>query len=344
MREPVTTCVSAIVPPTRAERARAGAEGGSAAAHDTFLADWPALRTVECRQPAVPAPPGWPLTVAGWNIERCKHVEASAELLARAGADIVLATEMDCGMARSGQRHTTADLAGALGMGHAFGVEFVELGLGDPRETAEFAGESNRHGLHGNAVLSRLPIARAALLPLDDGGAWFVRAPKGDGQHRVGGRMALAVSIEMPGGPVCFAAAHFESESTPDSRAEEARRLVAGIAAVFGPGPAVIGGDLNTARFVDGAADPADWLDRPEASEPAFTVFRNAGFDWLAANTAAITTRAHPWHGPDWRGKKLDWLLTRGLAAHAPGVPAAIDGTGRVLSDHDPVLASVAPA
>ncbi|MBT6727211.1 MAG: hypothetical protein HOA75_10715 [Deltaproteobacteria bacterium] len=39
--------------------------------------------------------------------------------------------------------------------GYAFRVEFVELGLGDPPETAEFNGVPNEHGLHGNAILSR---------------------------------------------------------------------------------------------------------------------------------------------------------------------------------------------
>jgi hypothetical protein len=61
-----------------------------------------------------------------------------------------------------------------LGFGHVFGVEFVELALGDGRETDECAGQSNLHGLHGNAVLSRFPFDRVALIPLDGGGAWYV--------------------------------------------------------------------------------------------------------------------------------------------------------------------------
>lgn len=341
MRDPVTDCVAALVPPSAAARAEAAAQGGSRTAHDRYMADWPAMRQVECVQPPAPAGAAWPLTVVAWNIERCKHVEDSAGVLARAGADIVLATEMDLGMARSGQRHTTADLAGMLGMGHAFGVEFVELGLGDPRETADHAGQDNRQGLHGNAVLSRLPIAGAALIPLDDGGEWFVRAPKGDGQHRVGGRMAIAVSVEMPGGPVTFAAAHFESESTPHSRAAEARRLIAGIDAVFGPGPAVIGGDLNTKSFEGGAVDPDDWMANPETREPAFAVFAAAGFGWQAANAPGTTTRPHPWHPADLPRWKLDWLFTRGLAAKAPQVLAAVDDGGKTLSDHEPVMARI---
>ncbi|MBT7205226.1 MAG: hypothetical protein HN867_17330 [Deltaproteobacteria bacterium] len=66
-----------------------------------------------------------------------------------------MATEVDWGMARSKHRHTTKELAERLGWGYAFRVEFVELGLGDPPETAEFNGVPNEHGLHGNAILSR---------------------------------------------------------------------------------------------------------------------------------------------------------------------------------------------
>ena len=74
------------------------------------------------------------------------------------GADVVLLTELDVGMARSGNRHTVRELARTMGAGYAFGVEYVELGLGDDREKAWHAGESNAVGLHGNAILSKAPL------------------------------------------------------------------------------------------------------------------------------------------------------------------------------------------
>lgn len=42
--------------------------------------------------------------VVAWNLERCKRLEASAELLESLRPDLVLLSEMDWGMARSGNR------------------------------------------------------------------------------------------------------------------------------------------------------------------------------------------------------------------------------------------------
>ena len=146
------------------------------------------------------------------------------------GADIVLATEMDLGMARSGQHHTTRDLAEALGMGYAFGVEFVELGTGDPYETGLFKNIPNMHGLHGNAILSRYEIENVALLPLDAGGQWFTDTPKNDGQLRIGGRIAMAAQI----GGMTVVAAHYESESDAQGRADQTWRMLDLIAQEYG--------------------------------------------------------------------------------------------------------------
>ena len=44
-----------------------------------------------------------------------------------------LLSELDAGMARTQNLDTTRAIARDLGAGHAFGVEFVELGLGDTR-------------------------------------------------------------------------------------------------------------------------------------------------------------------------------------------------------------------
>ncbi len=331
MREIVTAAMDALPAPPAAERAAAAAGPASQAEHDRWMAAWPCLGAVELAQPTAPA--DGTVIVCAWNIERCKHVEASAALLAACGAGVVLATEMDRGMARAGQRHTTADLARALGMGWAFAVEFVELGLGDDREREACAGRGNAEGLHGNAVLSRWPILRAAMIPLDDGGGWF-RADMKQGQRRVGGRNAVAALIAAPGGPLWAVSVHFESESTPVSRAAEAQRLLAGLAALGAQGPAVVGGDLNVKEA------PVDLTD-PAPAEPAFATFAGAGFDWRGANAPGVTTRAHPWQPQDRPGRKLDWLLLRGLTTRDPWIAPALGSDGVVLSDHEPIGATL---
>ncbi|MEO0914201.1 MAG: endonuclease, partial [Pseudomonadota bacterium] len=94
MREPVQTVTEAMEPPSREARCLAAAGDRTAALHADYLATWPCLTTIEARQPADTQPPP-EITVAAWNIERCKRVPESAALLKTTGADIVLATEMD---------------------------------------------------------------------------------------------------------------------------------------------------------------------------------------------------------------------------------------------------------
>lgn len=344
MAGPIRTTVPNLVLPSQQDRDRAAQMWGSRQAHDQLVQEWPCLKTIELAMPAAPSPnQSTSLTVAAWNIERCKEVEASAQRLEHVGADIVLATEMDLGMARSGQRHTTRDLAHQLGFGYAFGVEFVELGLGDDFETAACAGMSNRHGLHGNAILSRWPLLDVTLIPLDEGGGWFVRAPKNDGQYRVGGRMAMAARIETASGEIAVVSVHYESESDAAGRAAQTQIMLTQLDELFGPMPAIIGGDLNTKAFLDAGMSPQQILAEPEKAEPSFEHFAKHGFDWRASNLGEVTTRLPP-HGPQDRPlKTLDWLFTRGVQASSPFILPALSATGEYLSDHEMIGATITP-
>ncbi len=69
-------------------------------------------------------------------------------------------------MARSGNVHTVRALTEASGEGYLYGVEFVELDLGNAREMREHAGERN-------AVVTALRIESACLIPLEESGFWF---------------------------------------------------------------------------------------------------------------------------------------------------------------------------
>ena len=337
MREPVRNTTPVLQPPSQEARQAAASGPRTLQEHDALLGTWPCLTHLELVQPKAASLPQT-LIIAAWNIERCKRVEETTEVLRSSGADIVLATEMDHGMARSGQRHTTRDLAEGLGMGYAFGVEFVELGTGDPYETGLFADVPNVHGLHGNAILSRYPLENVALLPLENCGTWFTGTPKNDGQFRIGGRMAMAAQI----GGVTYVSVHYESESDAEGRADQTRRLLKQIIKVFGDGPCVIGGDLNTAAFSDRRMSGAEILADPTVAEPSFAAFAEAGFDWQSCNAPGITTRAAPGKPVHYPLKKLDWLFVRGLGASNPAIIPAICDRGDYLSDHELITAQVA--
>lgn len=342
MRRVVTSTVPALPLPSLADRAAAAAARDDGA-HDRFLADWGCLNAVEVVPPPDPATTATDtLVVAAWNLERCKHVEASAAILAGRAPDVVLLTEMDLGCARSGQRHTTADLAARLGFGHVYGVEFVELGLGDARETRDHAGEVNRAGLHGNAVASRFPVLSAALVPLDDGGVWFGSAEEPD-QRRIGGRNAIVAELATPIGSLFAVSVHLESRSDPTRRREQMERLLGEVDRLAGDRPVVLGGDLNVFDLTRRGLDDEALMARPETVEPAFAVARAHGFAWDGANRPGVTTRPHPWQPADTERLRIDWLFVRGLAARDPWIDPALGPDGTPISDHDLVGAVVEP-
>src|SRR5690348_9109221 len=95
-------------------------------------------------------------------------------------ADVIVLNEVDWGMRRTEYRDVTADLAAALGMNYAYGVEFVEvdpIALGREKfeelsaaERAELLPEisidqARYRGLHGNAILSRFRLDNVRLEP-----------------------------------------------------------------------------------------------------------------------------------------------------------------------------------
>jgi hypothetical protein len=130
----IDRAVLSLPAPSQQLLAEARRVTASRAEHDRFAGSLPCLHAIELVPPPQPQPLGNRLRIAAWNAERCKYLPESASLLAGIGADVVLLTELDIGMARSGNRHTVRELAHMLGAGYAFGVEYVELGLGDDRE------------------------------------------------------------------------------------------------------------------------------------------------------------------------------------------------------------------
>jgi endonuclease/exonuclease/phosphatase family metal-dependent hydrolase len=340
----IVTDLSPVPPNVMARAARPGApEPHGALAREALVLDEIEVRPA---RPAAAAPQG-PVRIAAWNLERCKHIEPSAALLTRTGASLALLSEMDLGMAGSGDRHTTRDLAAAWSAeaGYAFATEFVEIGLGNQTESIVLAGQANARGLHGNAIVSRLPFRDVAVIPLEDhgGGSWWDL----DWHHRrIGGRMAVAATLDLHGQPVRVVSAHLESLPGPERREAQARRIVADLERTVGrDGAALIGGDINAVTLPPGteATERPDWFVAPEAYEGAFRVLREAGFTWMTANTPEPTRRQLPngWPVPPFN--RLDWFFVRGLKVSNPGVWPAVGEEGTSLSDHELVTLDVEP-
>jgi endonuclease/exonuclease/phosphatase family metal-dependent hydrolase len=347
-----------LAPIDRATRRAIAAGPRDRDTHARHLATLGFEGAIDAGAGSMPARDGRSPCVVAWNLERCKHVEASAELLRRLDADVLLLSELDWGMARSGQRHTARALAERLGFSWAYGVEFLELDEPDEAERSEVGEPArsprsgpNEVGFHGNAILARGGLLRPRLVRLEARGDWFDGAR---GERRVGGRCAVLAQVEAGGRAVTFAAAHLDSHGTRDDRAAEMRVLCDAIDAYDAAAPAVIGGDLNAfslalAEIGDAARvaaalreDPGRWAN-PVPHEPLFAVAAERGFAWSDANAPGVATLRHATpDGASRRGAmKLDWILVRGMTASEPRVVEAVGADGRPLSDHEAVACKV---
>lgn len=346
----VTRTVPALTPLDAAARERIAARPATGEEHARQFAACACLHELEVAPPPAPPPPlAGPVRITFWNAERGKFLDASAALLGGLGAAAHLLCELDLGMARSGQAHTARELAARLGAGYLFGAEFVELGLGDRWERERHAGEVNRAGLHGAAILSPHPLARPALVRLSADGAWFDGTR---GERRIGGRIALLATLGVADQPVTLADVHLESHSDPQSRAVQMARLLDAIDAYGGDQPVLLGGDFNTSTTSRGWARgtgarpvlPAERRLDPVPHEPLFEVAARRGYDWRACNTLGVPTeRTRPDGTPPPPLGRIDWFFSRSLAASDPQTVPAVNAEGVAISDHELLSVVISP-
>ena len=213
--------------------------------------------------------------------EKRKQVLSQIALMKQ--ADVIVLNEVDWGMKRTEYRNVAAELATALGMNYAYGVEFVEV---DPialgRETFEELSEKDQKelgaeikvdpalykGLHGSAILSRFPLENVRLRPFTyQAHDWYADeiksiSPVEKGKRKAadlvlqekirrevrrGGRMMLTAEIadaQLPDGRVTIVATHLEDKTKPEGRRKQIEELLAQLADV--KTAVVLAGDLNT--------------------------------------------------------------------------------------------------
>src|SRR5580700_3051272 len=217
------------------------------------------------------------------NPEKAKDDVLRAQMDVLQSADVLVLNEVDWGMKRSDYRAVVKDLADALKMNWAYGVEFVEV---DPKilGTQSFANVENQDerkelddlfsadktrllGLHGTAILSRYPLRNVKLVPFEyQAYDWYngekkygsIEAGKRKGasllfgeqivrEVRRGGRTNLIATLDVPElsqGQVTIIATHLENRTTPKGRVQQARELLDMIRPIRNP--LVIAGDMNT--------------------------------------------------------------------------------------------------
>ena len=225
-------------------------------------------------------PDGKDPKVKALNSDELKTVKQQLDLLQP--VDLFILNEVDNGVTRTEYRDVARDLAKALQMNYAYGVEFLEidpLNLGLEKVEMEdkaaqadiqksFDVDKSRYlGMHGTAVLSRYPIRKATLRPLPVCYDWYANEKKEiskleagrrkganlafmeriSREVRRGGRTVLFVELavpESPTGAVTVVAPHLENKCKPECRAKQAIQILDWIRS--DPNPIILGGDLNT--------------------------------------------------------------------------------------------------
>ncbi|HEX5035398.1 MAG TPA: endonuclease/exonuclease/phosphatase family protein [bacterium] len=302
--------------------------------------------------PALPADRSF--RAVTWNLERGKNFPAILKTLREHSelrdADFFLLTEVDWGMARSGNRNVAAELAEGLGYFGYFVPSYYNFTLGHGLER-DTSGE-NRHGLHGKALLSRYRLSglRSVALPNP-----FDKLKSREA--RLGQKRALVAELNLgEGESLTLACTHLDAFSSPKIRARQlgtavsalrhsSRLLLAGdwntntINSLRGR--AILGNVLRKILFTGAQSMIRTHFPRPELKfdKPLFDTLRGSNLDFAACNEIGAGTydlvsddldlgQMARDQFPDWIVRwinrqiqkgggavslKLDWFATRGI-------------------------------
>jgi endonuclease/exonuclease/phosphatase family metal-dependent hydrolase len=350
--------------------------------HPAYRKIAPAVeRVLECpeagdfsREPA-PARPSYRLLA--WNLERGIQFDGQLEALRSheylRSCDVLLLTETDVGMARSGNRRVAQEIAEALGMHYAFAPCYLNLAKGAGVEWD--VEDHNDLGLHGNAILSRYPLQNIRPVHLKNG-----KDKMAGREKRLGRQTALVADVVFPDGALTAVSVHLDAQSSQRHRRDQMRDVLDALP----PGvPAVIGGDWNTTTYnssrafhaimgfwlrvfmgVDNVIDnhylhPYNWFEKE-----LFALIEDHGFDYRRCNRLGEHTTSYDVEDvkthknlrewvPGWCfafirwalrnhcGKcplKIDWFATRGVDAADPVILHEFRENRAVpLSDHDAI-------
>lgn len=320
--------------------------------------------------------------VLAWNIERGKELDGQVEMFREhaylQGCDVLLLTETDVGMARSGNVDVARRLARELGYDYAFSPCYLSLVKGSGVER-DIDGD-NDLGLHGNAILSRYPMRDIRRIELRNGIDKMASREK-----RLGSQTAISATIDFPGAPTTAVCVHLDANSTQRHRMEQMRYIIDAIPA----GPALLGGDWNTTTYDSSTAfnaimgywlrvfmgpnrvirnhflHPYRWFEKD-----LFEHLEQRGFDYRNANHIGEHTIFYDvedlrqykglsewvpqwcfpfirWALRDSGGGcplKIDWFAARGVRCRDPRVLHDVNkGPRGALSDHDAIGVEMIP-
>ncbi|MFN2500927.1 MAG: endonuclease/exonuclease/phosphatase family protein [Pyrinomonadaceae bacterium] len=180
-----------------------------------------------------------------WNLERGIRFEGIVDVLKNhpqlKGKELMLLTELDHGMARSGNRFVARELAVGLKLNYAFAPVYIPLQKGSGVES-EMEGE-NAASIHGIAMFSRYPMKNVHAVPLPNG-----KDKMWGKEKRLGWLRALIADIDHPLGTLRAVTIHLDAHCSRRHRHLQ-MKLILDHLDTLPPLPTIIGGDWNTTTY-----------------------------------------------------------------------------------------------
>ncbi|HVE55508.1 MAG TPA: endonuclease/exonuclease/phosphatase family protein [Pyrinomonadaceae bacterium] len=193
----------------------------------------------------VPSPKSKSVSALAWNIERGNIYEGIARALKNderlKNKDVYLLTELDYGMARSGNRFVAQDLAKELKLNYAFAPVYIALQKGSGVE--EFAEGENTRSIHGLAMFSRFPLKNVHAIDLPNG-----KDKMWGKEKRLGYLRALVADIEHPAGDFRAVTIHLDAHSSRKHRHLQ-MKIILDALDKLPVLPTILGGDWNTTTY-----------------------------------------------------------------------------------------------
>lgn len=325
------------------------------------------------------------IDAVAWNLERGAVFEGIVDALKndeRLRGDVFLFTELDHGMARSGNRFVAGELARELRLNYAFAPVYIALQKGSGVES-DIEGE-NTTSIHGLAVFSKYPIKNVQTVALPNG-----KDKMWGKEKRLGWLRALIAEIEHPLGDIRVVTVHLDAHCSREHRRLQ-MRLILDRLKTLSPMPTLIGGDWNTTTFNSQSSTRAimgywrrvfmgpknvatNHLPHPERffERRLFKMLEGEGYSYEGLNELGVgtlhydvgsiekNTNLRDWV-PEWcfpfifwaanrvGGKvsgRLDWFAGKGITpVEKSTVSGLVNSDGVPLSDHDAIALQFLPS
>lgn len=238
-------------------------------------------------------PPG-SLRIVDWNIDRGLKLPAIIEFLGSMDADVIMLQEVDMNADRTHRVNIAQEIARRLRVNYVFGREFIELAQGTKTAPA----------YQGQATLSRWKISNARIIHFrQQSNFWEPRWFKpnlASFQERHGGRIALAVNIDILGGSIRCYNLHLESRGHDQLRIAQLDDVLRDATEYHSASPVIVAGDFNL-----------------DASKPEIlNVLERAQFRSAVPTARVPTTPGRHLLEP---GRHIDWAFVRGPAQASRG-------------------------